>query len=253
MAGEAQEGGSGFNIHPMEQFELRPLFGGHEIHWYTITNATLWMALTVVAIGLLMVLGARGRALVPSRAQSAAEVTHGFVRKMVEDVAGKQGAAYFPYVLTIFLFILFANLLGLIPGSFASTAQFAVTGLLAIAVFVSVTVIGFVKHGSHFLNLFWVSSAPTLALRIILAVIEVISYFVRPVSHSIRLGGNLIAGHAVLKVFAGFAGALGIGAIVPIFAITAMYGLELLVAVIQAYVFAILTCVYLNDALHPGH
>ncbi|MER2507574.1 F0F1 ATP synthase subunit A [Amaricoccus sp.] len=253
MSGEAQEGGSGFNIHPMEQFELRPLFGGHDIHWYTITNATLWMALTVVAVGLLMVFGARGRALVPSRAQSAAEVTYGFVRKMVEDVAGKQGAPYFPYVLTIFLFILFANLLGLIPGAFASTAQFAVTGLLAIAVFVSVTVIGFVKHGSHFLNLFWVSTAPTLALRIVLAVIEVISYFVRPVSHSIRLGGNLIAGHAVLKVFAGFAGALGIGAIVPIFAITAMYGLELLVAVIQAYVFAILTCVYLNDALHPGH
>ena len=253
MSGEAQEGGSGFNIHPMEQFELRPLFGGHDIHWYTITNATLWMALTVVAVGLLMVFGARGRALVPSRAQSAAEVTYGFVRKMVEDVAGKQGAPYFPYVLTIFLFILFANLLGLIPGAFASTAQFAVTGLLAIAVFVSVTVIGFVKHGSHFLNLFWVSTAPTLALRIVLAVIEVISYFVRPVSHSIRLGGNMIAGHAVLKVFAGFAGALGIGAIVPIFAITAMYGLELLVAVIQAYVFAILTCVYLNDALHPGH
>ncbi len=253
MAGEAQEGGSGFNIHPMEQFELHPIFGGHDVHWYTITNATLWMALTVVAIGLLMVLGARGRAMVPSRAQSAAEVTYGFVRKMVEDVAGKQGAPYFPYVLTIFLFVLFANLLGLIPGSFASTAQFAVTGLLAIAVFVSVTVIGFVKHGSHFLKLFWVSSAPTVALRIVLAVIEVISYFVRPVSHSIRLGGNMIAGHAVLKVFAGFAGALGIGAIVPIFAITAMYGLELLVAVIQAYVFAILTCVYLNDALHPGH
>ena len=253
MAGEAQEGGSGFNIHPMEQFELHPIFGGHDVHWYTITNATLWMALTVVAIGLLMVLGARGRAMVPSRAQSAAEVTYGFVRKMVEDVAGKQGAPYFPYVLTIFLFVLFANLLGLIPGSFASTAQFAVTGLLAIAVFVSVTVIGFVKHGSHFLKLFWVSSAPTVALRIVLAVIEVISYFVRPVSHSIRLAGNMIAGHAVLKVFAGFAGALGIGAIVPIFAITAMYGLELLVAVIQAYVFAILTCVYLNDALHPGH
>lgn len=253
MAEEAHAGGGGFNIHPMEQFELTPLFGGETIHWYTITNATLWMALTVGAVGLLMVVGASGRALVPSRAQSAAEVTYGFVRKMVEDVAGKQGATYFPYILTIFLFILFANLLGLIPGSFAPTAQFAVTGLLAIAVFVSVTVIGFVKHGAHFLNLFWVASAPTVALRIVLAVIEVISYFVRPVSHSIRLGGNLIAGHAVLKVFAGFAGALGIGAIVPIFAITAMYGLEFLVAVIQAYVFAILTCVYLNDALHPGH
>lgn len=253
MAGGAEEGGSGFNIHPMEQFELTPLFGGHTVHWYTLTNGTLWMALTVAVISLLMVYAARGRALVPSRAQSAAEVVYGFVYKMVEDVTGKQGLKYFPYVLTVFLFVLFANLLGLIPGSFATTAQFAVTGLLAITVFVSVTVIGFVKHGPGFLKLFWVTSAPTVVLRIVLALIEVISYFVRPVSHSIRLGGNMIAGHAVLKVFAGFAGALGVGAVLPIFAITAVYGLELMVAVIQAYVFSILTCVYLNDALHPGH
>lgn len=124
---------------------------------------------------------------------------------------------------------------------------------MAIAIFVTVTVIGFVKHGAGFLKLFWVASAPTLALRLVLAVIELISYFVRPLSHSIRLAGNLMAGHAVLKVFAGFAGALGVGAVIPIFAITAIYGLELLVAVIQAYVFTILTVVYLNDALHPGH
>jgi F-type H+-transporting ATPase subunit a len=144
-------------------------------------------------------------------------------------------------------------LLALIPGSFASTSHIAVTAILALAVFITVTVIGFMKHGLHFLNLFWVASAPTVALRIVLAVIEVISYFVRPLSHSVRLAGNMMAGHAVLKVFAGFAGALGIGAFLPILAITAMYGLELMVAVIQAYVFAILTCVYLNDALHPGH
>ena len=251
MAGEAHEGG-GFNIHPMDQFELKPLFGGDAIHWYTPTNATLWMLLTVIAVSLLMVAGVRGRALIPSRAQSAAEMTYGFVRKMVEDVAGKEALKYFPYILTLFLFILFANLIGLIPASFASTAQFAVTGFLAIAVFVTVTAIGFYKHGAGFLKLFWVSSAP-LALRPILALIEVISYFVRPVSHSIRLGGNLIAGHAVLKVFAGFAGALGLASIAPILAIVAIYGLELLVMVVQAYVFTILTCVYLNDALHPGH
>jgi F-type H+-transporting ATPase subunit a len=251
MAGEAHEGG-GFNIHPMDQFELKPLFGGDAIHWYTPTNATLWMLLTVVAVSLLMVAGVRGRALIPSRAQSAAEMTYGFVRKMVEDVAGKEALRYFPYILTLFLFILFANLLGLLPASFASTAQFAVTGFLAIAVFVTVTAIGFYKHGLGFLKLFWVSSAP-LVLRPILALIEVISYFVRPVSHSIRLGGNLIAGHAVLKVFAGFAGAMGLASIAPILAIVAIYGLELLVMVVQAYVFTILTCVYLNDALHPGH
>jgi F-type H+-transporting ATPase subunit a len=251
MAGEAHEGG-GFNIHPMDQFELKPLFGGDAIHWYTPTNATMWMLLTVVAVSLLMVAGVRGRALIPSRAQSAAEMTYGFVRKMVEDVAGKEALRYFPYILTLFLFILFANLLGLLPASFASTAQFAVTGFLAIAVFVTVTAIGFYKHGLGFLKLFWVSSAP-LVLRPILALIEVISYFVRPVSHSIRLGGNLIAGHAVLKVFAGFAGAMGLASIAPILAIVAIYGLELLVMVVQAYVFTILTCVYLNDALHPGH
>jgi F-type H+-transporting ATPase subunit a len=251
MAGAPADGG--FNIHPMDQFMVEPLFGGDAVHWYTPTNATLWMALTVIAVSLLMVAGARGRALIPSRAQSMAELTYGFVRKMVEDVAGKEGAKYFPYILTLFLFILFANLLALIPTSFSTTSHIAVTAVLALAVFISVTAIGFYKHGLGFLKLFWVSSAPTVALRIVLAVIELISYFVRPLSHSLRLMGNLMAGHAVLKVFAGFAGALGAGAIIPIFAITAVYGLELLVAVIQAYVFAILTCVYLNDALHPGH
>ncbi len=251
MAGEYVEGE--FNIHPMDQFKVEPLFGGDAVYWYTPTNATLWMALTIIAVSLLMVAGARGRALVPSRAQSMAELTYGFVHKMVVDVAGKEGAKYFPYVLTLFLFILFANLLALIPTSFSSTSHIAVTAVLALAVFISVTAIGFHKHGVGFLKLFWVSSAPTVALRVVLALIEVISYFVRPLSHSLRLMGNLMAGHAVLKVFAGFAGALGAGAIIPIFAITAVYGLELLVAVIQAYVFAILTCVYLNDALHPGH
>jgi len=251
MAGEYVEGE--FNIHPMDQFQVIPLFGGTEVNWYTPTNATLWMGLTVVVVSLLMVAGPRGRALVPSRAQSAAEVTYGFVRKMVEDIAGKEGMKYFPYIFTLFLFILFANLLALIPYSFSPTAHIAVTGVLALAVFITVTVIGFVKHGLGFFKLFWVSSAPTVALRIVLAVIEVISYFVRPLSHSIRLAGNIMAGHTVLKVFAGFAGALGIGAVVPIIAITAIFGLELLVACIQAYVFAILTVVYLNDALHPGH
>lgn len=256
MATDTEHGGEhggGFNIHPMDQFKVEPLFGGTEVHWYTPTNATLWMLLSVGAISLLMVVGTRGRGLIPTRAQSAAEVTYGFVRKMVEDVAGREGAKYFPYILTLFLFVLSANLLALLPASFAPTSHIAVTAVLALGVFFSVTVIGFVKHGPSFLKLFWVASAPTVALRIVLAIIELISYFVRPLSHSVRLAGNLMAGHAVLKVFAGFAGALGVGAVIPILAITGVYGLELLVACIQAYVFAILTCVYLNDALHPGH
>jgi F-type H+-transporting ATPase subunit a len=250
---EAAEGGSKFNIHPMAPFEVHPLFGDGPVHWYTLTNATLWMALAVLAISALMIGGSRGRALVPSRLQSIAESVYGFGHKMVEDVAGKEGLKYFPYIMTVFLFILFSNVLALIPASFAPTSHIAITAILAMAVFLTVTAIGFYKHGTHFLGLFWVSSAPTVALRIVLAVIEVISYFVRPLSHSVRLAGNLMAGHAVLKVFAGFAGALGIASFIPILAITAIYGLELMVAFIQAYVFAILTCVYLNDALHPGH
>ncbi|WP_126978302.1 F0F1 ATP synthase subunit A [Frigidibacter oleivorans] len=245
----AAEGGLAF--HPMDQFLVRPLFGGSEIHWYTPTNVTLWMALTVLAIVLLLVVGSRGRAIVPSRAQSVAELTFGMVHKMLEDITGKEGLKYFPYVMTLFCFIVFANFLGLIPMSFSTTSHIAVTAVLALMVFLGVTILGFVKNGTHFLNLFWVSSAP-LPLRPVLAVIEVISYFVRPVSHSIRLAGNVMAGHAVIKVFAGFA---AIAAIAPvsILAITAMYGLEVLVALIQAYVFTILTCVYLKDALHPGH
>jgi F-type H+-transporting ATPase subunit a len=235
----------------MDQFRVEALFGG-DIAWYTPTNVTLWMALTVLAATLLMVYGARGRALVPSRAQSAAEMTYGFIYKMIEDVVGHDAVRFFPYIFTLFMFVLFANLLGLIPFAFTTTSHIAVTAVLAFTVFFAVTALGFILHGTTFLKLFWVSSAP-LALRPVLALIEVISYFVRPVSHSIRLAGAMMAGHAVAKVFAGFAAALGAFFFLPILAVTALYALELLVAVIQAYVFTILTCVYLKDALHPAH
>ncbi|WP_275116241.1 F0F1 ATP synthase subunit A [Aliiroseovarius subalbicans] len=243
---------AGLAIHPMDQFKIAPLFGGEHMSWFTPTNETLWMGLTVVGIVLLLVIGTRGRAIVPTRTQSVAEMAYGFVYKMVEDVAGKDAVKYFPGIMTLFLFIVFANFLGLIPKSFTPTSHIAVTAVLAMIVFVFVTVLGFVKNGAGFLGLFWVSSAP-LALRPILAVIELISYFVRPVSHSIRLAGNVMAGHAVIKVFAGFAGALGLFSFLPILAISAVYALEVLVAFIQAYVFTILTCVYLKDALHPSH
>ncbi|MBW7920537.1 MAG: F0F1 ATP synthase subunit A [Rubellimicrobium sp.] len=249
---DATGGPSGLQIHPMDQFVVKPLFGGDTVSFYTITNVTLWMALAILAMSLLLVWGTRQRAVVPGRVQSMAELVYGFTYSMVEDVAGKDGVRFFPYIMTIFMFILFANVLGLIPMSFATTSHIAVTAVLALAVFLGVTVLGFVLNGAKFLNLFWVHSAP-LVLRPILAVIELISYFVRPVSHSIRLAGNIMAGHAVLKVFAGFAGVLGLGSILPIAAISTIYALEVLVAVIQAYVFTILTCVYLSDALHPGH
>ena len=173
------------------------------------------------------------------------------VHKMIEEVSGKEGLRYFPYIFTLFCFILFSNLLGLVPKSFTTTSHIAVTGVLALMVFLGVTILGFVLNGTHFLGLFWVKSAP-LALRPVLAVIELISYFVRPVSHSIRLAGNLLAGHAVIKVFAAFA-AIAVVAPVSILAIVGMYAFEVMVSVIQAYVFTILTCVYLKDALHPGH
>jgi F-type H+-transporting ATPase subunit a len=200
----------------------------------------------------MLVIGTRKRAVVPNRMQSIAETLYGFVYTMVEDVTGKDGIKYFPYIFTLFIFILISNLLGLLPMSFTTTSHIAVTAVLAFAVFFTVTIIGFVKNGAAFLGLFWVSSAP-LALRPILAVIEVISYFVRPVSHSIRLAGNLMAGHAVLKVFAGFAQVGLLVAPIAILGVVAIYALEVLVSAIQAYVFTILTCVYLKDALHPSH
>ena len=251
MADEAHGEEGGLVFHPLDQFIIKPLFGEGPIHWYTVTNATLWMAIAVVCIILLLVTGTRRRAVVPGRTQSVAELIYGFIYKMVEDVTGKDGVKYFPYIFTLFLFILFANYLALIPMSFSPTSHIAVTAILGFGVFIVVTALGFILNGASFLGMFWMKDAPAL-LRPIIAVIEVISYFVRPVSHSIRLAGNIMAGHAVLKVFAGFA-ALTLVSPVAVFGMVAIYGLEMLVCGIQAYVFTILTCVYLKDALHPHH
>ncbi|MEX0339838.1 MAG: F0F1 ATP synthase subunit A [Arenibacterium sp.] len=235
----------------MDQFLVKPLFGDGPIAWYTPTNVTLWLGLAILAVIALLVLTTNKRAIVPGRGQSIAELAYGFVYKMVEDVTGKDGVKYFPYIMTLFMFIVVANFLGLIPMSFTTTSHIAVTAVMGFGVFIAVTVLGFVKNGASFLSLFWVSSAP-LPLRPVLALIELISYFVRPVSHSIRLAGNMMAGHAVLKVFAGFAQVTAVAPI-AILGVVAIYGLEVLVSFIQAYVFTILTCVYLKDALHPHH
>ena len=170
--GEAE---AGLVFHPMDQFQVTPLFGGGTVEWFTITNVTLWMGLTVLSIVALLVFGARGRALVPTRSQSIAELAYGLVYKMVEDVTGKDGVVYFPYIMTVFMFILMANFLGLLPLAFTTTSHIAVTAVLALAVFLAVTVLGFVKNGFGFLSLFWISSAP-LILRPILALIEVKSF-----------------------------------------------------------------------------
>ena len=248
MAGEAT---SGPTFEPMTQFGIHPLFGGDVLHWYTISNVTLWMAVAVVAAVLLMVFSTRRRALVPGRSQSIAEILYTFVHDMVEDITGHDGVKFFPYVMTLFTFILISNYMGLIPGAFTTTSHIAVTAIMALAVFLTVTVVGFVLNGVSFLGLFWVSSAP-LVLRPVLAVIELMSYFVRPMSHSIRLAGNMMAGHTVVNVFATF-GFYAVIAPLSVLGIVAMYGFELLVCGIQAYVFTILACVYMRDALHPHH
>ena len=239
---------------PMTQFNVYRI--GPEVKVgaldISFTNASLFMIISSVAILLIFNLGSKKNSLLPNKIQLLAELSYTFVSKMISDTAGSKAKPYFAFIFSLFMFVLFCNMLGMLPYSFTVTSHIAVTGILALAVFLFVTILGFVKNGFKFLGLFWISSAP-LALRPVLLIIEVISYFVRPVSHSIRLAGNMMAGHAVIKVFAGFAGALGFGAIAPIVAIMAVYGLEMLVVVIQAYVFTILTCVYLNDALHPGH
>ena len=250
MAAEGKEDG-GLVFHPLDQFIVKPLFGDGPVAWYTPTNVTLWMGIGLLCIILLFVVGSRGRAIIPSRVQSIGELIYGFIYKMVEDVTGKDGVKYFPYIMTLFVFILFANYLALLPMSYSPTSMIAVTAVLGFGVFIAVTILGFVKNGASFLGLFWMSDAPAI-LRPIIAVIEVISYFVRPVSHSIRLAGNMMAGHAVIKVFAGFAAVVAVAPL-SIVAVTAIYGLEVLVSAIQAYVFTILTCVYLKDALHPHH
>ena len=256
MANTAESGG-GLVFKPLEQFEVKPLFGDGPVEFYTITNVTLWMAIAVLVTMAIFVYGSRGRALIPSRLQSVGELGYGFIHNMIEEVTGHDGVKYFPYIMTLFIFVLMSNMLGLIPGSFTPTSHIAVTAVLGFGVFIAITLLGLVKHGLHFLGMFWMKDAP-LFLRPIIAIIEIVSYFVRPVSHSIRLAGNIMAGHAVLKVFAAFAPLImisGFGIIVTplsILAITSIYALEVLVAIIQAYVFTILTCVYLRDALHPG-
>ena len=249
MAAETE--GSGLVFEPMHQFEIHPLFGGEVINWYTPTNVTLWMGIAVLAMIALLVLGTNRRSIVPGRVQSIVELMYGFVHKMIEDISGHDGLKFFPYIMTLFTFIVFSNFLGLIPGAFTTTSHIAVTAIMAAAVFITVTVTGFVLNGASFLGLFWVSTAP-LVLRPVLALIELISYFVRPLSHSIRLAGNMMAGHAVIKVFAGFA-AIAVISPLSVLGITAMFAFEVMVCFIQAYVFTLLTCVYLRDALHPHH
>ena len=242
-------------INPMEQFRVEPIIPLH-IAGYDVsfTNQALVMCVVVAAISIFMFIAASGRKLVPSRTQSLAEISYEFVGDMIHSAAGEEGFKFFPFVFTIFFFVLFSNFFGLIPGVFTVTSQIAVTFALAMLVILAVIITGFMRHGIGFLKLF-VPHAPWYLL-ILLIPIEVISFLTRPISLSVRLFANMLAGHTMLAVFAGFvvalgtAGALAPLALAPMLLIVAIMLLELLVAFLQAYVFAILTCIYLNEALH---
>jgi F-type H+-transporting ATPase subunit a len=246
---------------PIHQFEIKNLFslghiGGYEI---AFTNSALYMAITVVGIAALLVGASSPRALVPGRMQSIAELSYEFVADTIQSTAGKEGMRFFPFVFTLFMFILAANIIGLIPYTFTVTSHIIITAALALMVFLTVIVYGFYRNGLKFFNLFVPKGIPIYILPLIVF-IEVLSFLSRPISHSVRLFANMLAGHITLKVFASFItllGGLGIfgvfGATLPLLLVVALTALELLVAFLQAYVFAILTCIYLNDAIHPGH
>jgi len=246
-------------LNPVEQFELQRLWPQHLAGFeVSFTNASLYMAIAALAVVLLMVVATFPKKVTPGRFQSLAEMLYEFVEGVVRQVAGEEGMRFFPFVFTLFAFLLICNLIGLAPYTFSVTSQIVVTFSFAILVMAIVVGYGFWRHGVHFLGLFVPHGVPKPVL-LLLVPIELISFLSRPISLSVRLFANMLAGHITLSVFGGFAVMLlgaGFWAIlspVPILAITALFALELLVACLQAFVFAILTCVYLNDAIHPGH
>jgi len=248
-------------IDPIEQFAIKKIFtighiGNQEI---AFTNSSAYMFGTVALISLLMIGGVAGKQLVPGRIQSMAELSYEFVANMIRSNAGREGMKFFPFVFSIFMLLAVSNLIGIIPYTFTIASHIIVTAALALLVFLTVLIYGFYKNGLKFFKLFVPSGIPIVILPLVVA-IEVISFLSRPVSHSVRLFANMLAGHITLKVFASFVtmlGAFGLvgwfGAILPLALVIALTALELLVAFLQAYVFAILTCIYINDAIHPGH
>ena len=247
---------------PIEQFHIINLFplgkiGNAEI---AFTNSAAFMLVAVIGLTLFLVLGTAGGRDVPTRLQSTAELSYEFVANMVRSTAGSEGMRFFPFVFTIFMFVLALNMFGLIPFAFTVTSHIIITAALALTVFFTVLIYGLIRHGLHFFNLFVPKGVPVYILPMIIA-IEILSFISRPISHSVRLFANMLAGHIALKVFAGFIillgtalGAVGwAGGVLPFAMIVGLTALEMLVAFLQAYVFAVLTCIYLNDAIHPGH
>ena len=243
------------SVNPMHQFEVYRI--GPEIKFGEIdisfTNASLFMALSAISILLILFAGSKNRSLVPSKIQLIAEMSYTFIAKMISETAGSKAKPFFPFIFCLFMFVLFCNMVGMLPYSFTVTSHIIVTFVIAGIVFIGITVIGFVKHGIKYLELFVPKGVPIILLPLIV-IIEIISYLSRPVSLSVRLFANMMAGHTMLKVFGGFVISLGLlGGWLPLGFSVALTGLEILVAFLQAYVFAILTCIYLNDALNLHH
>ena len=249
-------------LDPIHQFNINNIFTIGHIGGRTIafTNSSAYMLLAVAVICLVAVRGMKGGQLVPGRFQSMAELSYEFVATMIRSNAGQEGMKFFPLVYSIFMFILVTNVVSIIPYTFSVTSQIIVTATFALLVFFTVLIYGFYKNGLKFLKIFVPPGVPIYILPLVVS-IEIISFLSRPLSHSVRLFANMLAGHITLKVFAGFVAMLGtslgaigwLGGMVPLAMTIALTALELLVAFLQAYVFAILTCIYLNDALHPGH
>ena len=240
---------------PMQQFTVYKI--GPEIKIagvdLSFTNASLFMVVSTAIIIAFLYFGSRERKIIPSKIQLITEMLYNFVAKMISDTAGSKAKPYFPFIFSLFMFVLICNMVGMLPYSFTVTSHIIVTLIMALFIFVAVTIIGFVKHGFKYLNIFVPSGVPAVLLPLI-TIIEIISYLSRPVSLSVRLFANMMAGHTMLKVFGGFVVSLGIlGGWLPLSFSVALTGLEILVAFLQAYVFAILTCIYLNDALNLHH
>ena len=240
---------------PMQQFTVHRI--GPEVKIAGIdlsfTNASLFMLISASTILLFLFLGSKEKKIIPSKLQLIAEMFYTFVAKMINDTAGSKAKPYFPFIFSLFMFVLFCNMVGMLPYSFTVTSHIIVTLIMALFIFIAVTIIGFINHGFKYLSIFVPSGVPAVLLPLI-TVIEIISYLSRPVSLSVRLFANMMAGHTMLKVFGGFVVSLGIlGGWLPLSFSVALTGLEILVAFLQAYVFAILTCIYLNDALNLHH
>jgi len=239
---------------PMTQFEVYRIGPEIKVGAFDIsfTNASLFMVISSLAILIIFNLGTK-RSIIPNKIQLLAELSYSFISKMISDTAGSKAKPYFSFIFSLFMFVLFCNMFGMIPYSFTVTSHIIVTFVLAAFIFIGVTIIGFIKHGLGYLKLFVPSGVPMVLLPLIV-VIEIISYLSRPISLSVRLFANMMAGHTMMKVFGGFVVSLGIvGGWLPLGFSVALTGLEILVAFLQAYVFAILTCIYLNDALNLHH